>query len=67
ALAGGTALADIAGAVQFTTPGGNVMSSILLAPIPITQANLNVVLDANWITVDALCQGVAAGTVEACP
>ncbi len=66
ALAGGTAMADVAGAVQFTTPGGNVMSSILLAPIPITQANLDVVLDAEWITLEALCQGVGAGTVEVC-
>lgn len=67
ALAQGIALADVTGAIQFTTPGGNVMSSILLAPIPITTDNLNIVLDAAWITVDALCQGVAAGTVAVCP
>ncbi len=66
ALAGGTALADVAGVVQFDSPGGNSMTSILLTPIAITQDNLNLVVDAGWITKDALCQGVAAGAVAAC-
>jgi D-xylose transport system substrate-binding protein len=42
------------------------MNSILLAPIPITQDNLDVVLDANWITLDDLCQNVPAGNVSVC-
>ena len=33
------------------------MSSIILTPIPITQDNLNVPIDAGWITQDVLCQG----------
>jgi D-xylose transport system substrate-binding protein len=66
-LAQGQALADIAGVVQFDSPGGNSMTSILLTPIPITVDNLDVVVDANWITVEDLCQGVAAGTVSVCP
>jgi hypothetical protein len=32
----------------------------------ITQDNLDVVLDAGWITQDDLCQGVDPGTVDAC-
>jgi D-xylose transport system substrate-binding protein len=66
ALANGTALDAVEGAQSFTTPGGNEMNSILLTPIPITQDNLNVVVDAGWITKDALCAGVAAGSVAAC-
>jgi D-xylose transport system substrate-binding protein len=66
ALASGTALADVSGAIQFTTPGGNVMSSILLAPIPVTQENLADVLTAGWITKDALCVGVEAGALAVC-
>ena len=66
ALAAGTALESVPGAIIFVTPGGNNMSSILLPPIPITQDNLNIVVEADWITTDALCQGVAAGTVSAC-
>jgi D-xylose transport system substrate-binding protein len=48
----------VANVVQFTSPGGNDMTSIFLTPNPITQDNLNVVLDAGWITKDKLCQGV---------
>ncbi len=66
ALAQGTALADVPGVVQFDSPGGNSMTTILLTPIAITQDNLNVVLDAGWITQDALCANVPAGTVDVC-
>jgi len=65
ALAQGTALADVAGVVQFTSPGGNNMTSILLAPLPITKDNLDVVVDAGWITVEELCQNVDAATAPA--
>ena len=37
ALAQGAALGDVAGVVNFDSPGGNAMTSILLAPIPITS------------------------------
>ena len=47
----------VSGASPFTTPGGNDLSTILLTPIAITQDNLNVVLDAGWITKDDLCKG----------
>ena len=33
-------------------------SSILLTPQPITKDNLNVVIDAGWITKDNVCKGV---------
>ena len=56
----------IKGAAEFTTPGSNKVSSILLKPIPITKDNLQVVLDAGWITKDKLCQGVTAGAVPGC-
>ncbi len=57
----------MAGVVQFDSPGGNSMTSILLAPVPITQDNLNVVLDAEWIDEATLCQDVPSGSVAACP
>ncbi|MGH8924662.1 MAG: substrate-binding domain-containing protein [Acidimicrobiia bacterium] len=65
-LAQGVAPEDVAGVVQFDSPGGNSMTSILLEPIAITQDNLDVVVDAEWITIDELCQGVAAGVVTVC-
>ena len=66
ALAGGTELGSVTGAIVFVTPGGNSMSSILLPPIPITQDNLNLVVDAQVLTTEELCQGVTAGSVAAC-
>ena len=42
------------------------MNAVLLPPVPITQENLNVVIDAGWVSKDVVCQGVAAGTVAAC-
>ncbi|MBU0644250.1 MAG: D-xylose ABC transporter substrate-binding protein [Alphaproteobacteria bacterium] len=60
-LAGGMMATDVDGTVAFTTPGGNDMNAKFLAPIPITKDNLSVVVDAGWITKDALCQGVENG------
>ena len=56
----------VSGTAPFTTPGGNDVASILLAPLPILKDNLNAVVDAGWITKDALCQGVTDTTVAAC-
>ena len=59
-LCNGTTIDKVPGAKPFTTPGNNNLSSVLLTPIPITKDNLNIVLDAGWITKAALCQGVPA-------
>lgn len=67
ALAQGTALGDISGVIDFVTPGGNTMTTVLLAPTPITQDNLQVVLDAAHIDEATLCQNVPAGSVTGCP
>ncbi len=61
ALAGGAAMADIAGANTWTSPSGTEMTAVFLAPVPITADNLSVVVDAGWITQEALCQGVENG------
>jgi D-xylose transport system substrate-binding protein len=57
----------LAGTESFESPGGNTLSAINLDPIAITQDNLDVVIDAEWIDVETLCQGVESGTVDACP
>jgi D-xylose transport system substrate-binding protein len=66
AMAQGTAMADIPGTIQFDTPGGNTMNTILLSPLPISVDNLDLVVTAGWIDLDTLCQGVEAGTVDIC-
>jgi D-xylose transport system substrate-binding protein len=65
-LAQGTPLEEIPDTIIFDSPGGNQMTSILLTPIAITQDNLDVVVDAGWISTDELCQGVEAGAVAVC-
>lgn len=59
ALAQGTAMSDIAGSAIFTSPSGKQLNSVLLAPQPITQDKLNLVLDAGWISKETLCAGVS--------
>ena len=51
---------------MLATPGGHEINAILLAPVPITAANLKVVLDAGWITEEELCAGVPAGSLAVC-
>src|SRR5690606_23448669 len=65
-LADGKKMEEIEGVVDFTTPGGNTVKSVFLTPVAITKDNLDVVIDAGWISKDAVCAGVAAGAVAAC-
>jgi D-xylose transport system substrate-binding protein len=66
-LAAGKSMDEIAGTVKFSGgPKGVEMNSYFIAPLPITKENLNVVIDAGWITKEEACQGVAAGSVAAC-
>jgi D-xylose transport system substrate-binding protein len=64
ALASGTAMDKVEGSAVFTSPGGKSLNSVLLKPVPITKANLNVVLDAGWISKETLCAGVSG--VDVC-
>ena len=54
-------MAMIEGSDKWTSPAGTEMSAMFLAPVPITAENLSVVVDAGWITQEALCQGVTDG------
>jgi D-xylose transport system substrate-binding protein len=48
--------------VDFDTPGGNTVKSLILQPTPLTAADLHVVLDAGWYaTKDDICAGVKDG------
>jgi len=61
AMADGTAMADVDGAMNWTSPAGTVMTAVFLAPVPVTADNLSVVVDAGWISQENLCQGVSNG------
>ncbi len=67
ALASGADVTSIPGVAKFSGGKNGVeMNSILLAPTPITQGNLDVAITAGHITKEAACAGVKAGTVAAC-
>ncbi len=66
-LAKGTALDKVAGSSIFSDgPKGVKMHSVLLAPVPITRDNLDVVIDAGWVDKAVVCQGVASNAPAAC-
>lgn len=66
ALASGTAVDAVEGAVKFSGGEKGVeMNAIFLDPTPITKANLNVVIDAGVISKEQACEG-AADDVAAC-
>jgi D-xylose transport system substrate-binding protein len=45
--------------VDFETPGGNTVKSIILQPTPIVAEDLNLVMEAGWYaTKDDICAGV---------
>ena len=52
---------DGAQASEFVTPAENTVQSIVLQPTPITQDNLNLVVDGGWIAKDVLCEQAADG------
>ena len=65
-LADGTSMEEIPDAVKFDGgPNGVEMNSVFLDPVPVTADNLDVVIDAGWIEMDAACEG-AAESVAAC-
>jgi D-xylose transport system substrate-binding protein len=52
-------------ATPFTTPGGKTVQSIILTPTAITKDNVKDTVDAGWVTKDAVCKDVPAGTLAA--
>ena len=60
-------ITKVTGAAASKTSGGLDSTALLLKPVPITKDNLQVVLDAKWLTVDELCKDVPAGSVTGCP
>ena len=59
-------ISKVTGAKAQKTTAGLDSFGLLLNPVPITKDNLQVVLDANWITKEKLCEGVTPGSVNGC-
>ncbi len=66
-LASGTAPKDIPAATPWNHgPRGTAVDAILLEPIAITRDNLDVVIDAGWVSRETVCRSVAANPPKAC-
>lgn len=66
-LAKGTDPTKVEGAIKWSGGAKGVeMDAILLAPMPITRDNLDVVIKAGWVSKDVVCQGVSKNVPAAC-
>jgi len=66
-LADGKKMEEIPGAVKWSDGPNKVeMTSVFLKPVAITKDNLNLVIDAGWVSKDVVCQGVKAGSAAVC-
>ena len=66
-LADGMKMSEIDGVEEFSGgPKGTKMESIFLKPQAITKDNLQIIIDADWVSKDVVCQGVKPGSVPAC-
>ena len=64
AMAGGTAMDAVEGAVKWSGGAKGVeMNAMFLKPIPITRENLNIVIEAGWIDKAKACEGAADGVM----
>ena len=63
----GGSMASINNAITFANgPGKIPVPAILLAPVPVEFDNLDVVIDAGWVSRDVVCQGVSDNAPPAC-
>ncbi|MEH7830343.1 alpha/beta hydrolase [Gemmobacter denitrificans] len=66
-LANGTQFSEISGVEQITIDrSGDLINTVLLDPIPITQENLNIAVEAGWIDVGVLCKDAGDGAASIC-
>lgn len=67
ALAKGKKMTQIHGVKPFSGGAKHVtVNGVLLTPLAVTRANLNVIVDKGWITKAEVCAGVKSGTVAYC-
>lgn len=56
----------VEGAIQYKTESGKEQPAVLLTPVGVTRDNLDVVVKANWISKEKLCDGVTENPPAAC-
>lgn len=60
-------ISRLSGTTKLALPGGGEMTSLLIAPLPITRDNLKTVIDEGWFSKEEVCRDIPAGTTPACP
>jgi len=45
---------------------GIEQTALPLEPVTITQANINLMIDAGWVTTEEVCRGVESGSLSLC-
>jgi len=60
-------ISKLSGTTKLALPGRGEMTSLLIAPQPITRDNLKTVIDEGWFSKEEVCQDIPAGTTPACP
>ena len=66
-LASGTPADQIPGARPWDEgPRGLTVEAVLLEPLPITSGDLDVVIDAGWVSRDVVCRGAGEDQPAAC-
>ncbi len=67
ALANGKKMASLPGVKPFSGGAKHVtVNGVLLTPLAVTKANLNVIVDKGWITKAEVCAGVKADATPYC-
>ncbi|MGO4872397.1 MAG: D-xylose ABC transporter substrate-binding protein [Roseiarcus sp.] len=67
ALASGKKMTDIPGVKPFSGGAKHVtVNGVLLTPLAVTKANLNVIVDKGWITKAEVCAGVNPASTPYC-
>ncbi len=67
ALASGKKMSEIAGVKPFAGGAKKItVSGILLNPLSVTKANLDVIISKGWVKTEEVCAGVKAGSVPVC-
>ena len=60
-------ISKLSGTTKLALPGRGEMTSLLIAPQPITRDNLKTVIDEGWFSKEEVCRDIPAGTTPACP
>ena len=65
-IIGGADVSTLAGATTFDLDGGAEQRAFPLNPTTITADNIDLMVDAGWVSIEDVCRGVESGTYSLC-